>query len=239
MKLISLYVLIFSVVAHALVTSPFDGRNYNICQDFRVKHVAKVLEVISSENMDHNLYVVEVNEPYFSWWNLVVDVKEHFKVGDRISLEMMHTTSDVPLMNPVIEEGFSHSLMNLDGLSYLGFLLQPVDTVQMISSHSVVDEGEVGPFTTYFMDLVFSSGKKMSLNVAGPVDLKTVARVGDRVLIANGFLIREHVYSPNPFGNKKVIQKHRTGPVSSEPVYKKPTYGQVLFNLTKGTRTNL
>ena len=245
MKRRNLYFLIFSVVAYAVVNSPFEGRNYGICQDFRVSHVGKVLEVISTENMTHNWYIVEVNELYFSWGNLALRVGKNNRdwknlhVGDKVPLEMLHTTSDVVCSNRYIEEGFSHALMSVDELNYFGFSLHPVDTIQSISLETGTETGELGSYPVYSIHVMFSHGEKIQLQVFRAIDPKTLAQPGDRVLIANGFLMREHVYSPNPYGNKKVFQNHHTGPLSSEPVYKKPTYGQVLFNLSRGTTVNL
>ena len=127
----------------------------------------------------------------------------------------------------------------MPGLSYLGFLVHPVDTVQKIDLSSVTNEGEGGPYTIYSLHLVFSTGKKITLSLLAPIDVKSTAQPGDQVLIAEDFLEREHVYIPNPYGNKRVFQKHWTGPFSNEPLYKRPTYGQVLFNLSRGTLSKL
>lgn len=230
--------IFFSVHAHA---SPFSGRDYSKCQDFYIVHSAKILEVLPAGDGVNNLYIVDMPEPYFSWSNLVLRIRNNdpqwanLSVGDVVPVKMIHTTSDVVVVNPYIEEGFFHSIIGVDGLSYFGFLRKNVETIRSIQLDRGVGDSEVGPYVFYTLHLTFSSGEELLMPSDYIENIDGVASVGDQVLISDAFLMKDHIYQPNPFGTKKVYQKHRTGAYSTVPLYMRPEYASALFNLTRGT----
>jgi|HubBroStandDraft_6_1064221.scaffolds.fasta_scaffold527770_2 hypothetical protein len=231
-------VFIFLSLEVLSYNSPFLDRDFNKTTDFIMTHTGTIKNIVEKD-LESYLYILSVPRPYLSWPLLVIKTNNKiFKkalVGQSLSLNFKHTLGDVILANPVVEESYFHALIDLEE-EYLGFLThEPAEVLsinlQKINSFS----GDIGEFSTYWVHILFTDNTKARIwQRNGPIDLSKLAKPGDIILLASGQAREEIKYSKGPFGTKKVLQKHYTGPNNSEPLYKKPEYGDRLFNLTLG-----
>lgn len=221
------------------LADPFTNRNRNICENFDLTHQASIQDVVSLPG-NLTLSILDVREPYFSWLPLVLVYADneapwgHISTGQKVSLSMRHTTSDVP-QNAVIEEGFHHAFTGSGKIRFMGFLSHPVDSVKALTIEQVTDIGEVGPYTLTYLVIQWSNQQTQKVLIPQPINTQTVAQPGDKIILTLSFYMHDHVYQPNPYGNKRVIQKHWVTPFSHEPVYRMPSFGSAIYNLSRGT----
>lgn len=221
-------------------TSPFDGHNLDTCQDFYVPHKGTVKAIHEIAGDEARIFVIFAPETYFNWPSLVIKTNRaayrNVKVDDELLLNFKHTTGDVPHTESSVTESFFDALTDFDP-EYFGFLLHKAARVKSIKLDRVESEGEIGRFSTFWVDFVFDDETTARVwEKSGEIDVSKVAQPGDEVLIATGRSIQQIHYQPNPYGDKKTVyQKHFTGPDNNEKLYLKPTYGDRLFNMTQKT----